>query len=53
VRAIEAGALAWRLGHDRDDLAAARARARAYLGAETAPQAPRVRAVLESLPPGS
>jgi hypothetical protein len=52
VRAIEAGALAWRLGHDPDDLAAARARARAYLDAETAPQAARVRAVLESLPPG-
>ena len=52
VRAIEAGALAWRLGHDPDDLAAARARARAYLDAETAPQAARVRALLESLPPG-
>jgi hypothetical protein len=52
VRAIEAGALAWRLGHDPDDLAAARARARGYLDAETAPQAARVRAVLESLPPG-
>jgi hypothetical protein len=52
VRAIEAGALAWRLGHDPDDLATARARARAYLDAETAPQAARVRALLESLPPG-
>ena len=52
VRAIEAGALAWRLGHDPDDLAAARARARAYLDAETAPQAARVRVLLESLPPG-
>jgi negative regulator of sigma E activity len=52
VRAMEAGALAWRLGHDPDDLAATRARARAYLDAETAPQAARVRAVLESLPPG-
>ncbi|PYQ45976.1 MAG: hypothetical protein DMF77_02620 [Acidobacteria bacterium] len=52
VRAIEVAALAWRLGHDPDDLAAARARAQAYLDAETAPQAARVRALLESLPPG-
>ena len=52
VRSIEAGALAWRLGHAPDDLAAARARARTYLDAETAPQAARVRALLESLPPG-
>jgi hypothetical protein len=52
VRAIEAGTLAWRLGHDPGDLATARACARAYLDAETAPQAARVRALLESLPPG-
>jgi hypothetical protein len=50
VRAIEAGVLAWRLGHDPGDLATARARARAYLEAESAPQGARVRAILDALP---
>jgi hypothetical protein len=50
VRAIEAGVLAWTLGHDPADLAAVRARGRAYLEAENAPQAARVRALLEALP---
>jgi putative zinc finger protein len=50
VRAIEAGVRAWKLGHEDADLAAARARGRAYLAAENAPQAARVRAALEALP---
>jgi putative zinc finger protein len=50
VRAIEAGVLAWRLGHDRADLATAQARGRAYLEAESAPQGARVRAILDALP---
>jgi len=50
VRAIEAGVLAWKLGHDPTDLATARARARAYLEAESAPQGARVRAILDALP---
>jgi len=50
VRAIEAGVLAWTLGRDDADLAAVRARGRAYLEAENAPQAARVRAALEALP---
>jgi hypothetical protein len=50
VRAIEAGVLAWTLGHDSADLATVRARGRAYLEAENAPQAARVRAALEALP---
>jgi hypothetical protein len=50
VRAIEAGVLAWRLGRDPADLTAVRARGRAYLEAENAPQAARVRAALEALP---
>ena len=50
VRAIEAGVRAWKLGHEEADLATARARGRAYLAAENAPQAERVRAALEALP---
>jgi Putative zinc-finger len=50
VRAIEAGVLAWTLGHDPADLSTARARGRAYLQTENAPQAARVRAALEALP---
>jgi hypothetical protein len=50
VRAVEAGVRAWTLGHDPADLATARARGRAYLEAENAPQAARVRAALEGLP---
>jgi hypothetical protein len=50
VRAIEAGVLAWRLGHDPADLATAQARGRAYLEAESAPQGARVRAILDPLP---
>jgi hypothetical protein len=50
VRAIEAGVRAWKLGHDDADLAAARARGRAYLAMENAPQAARVRAALDALP---
>jgi hypothetical protein len=50
VRAIEAGVRAWKLGHEDADLATARARGRAYLAAENAPQAARVRAALEALP---
>ena len=51
VRAVEAGVLAWKLGHDPADLATARARGRAYLEAESAPQGARMRALVESLPP--
>jgi hypothetical protein len=50
VRAIEAGVLTWTLGRDPADLAAVRVRGRAYLEAENAPQAARVRAALEALP---
>jgi hypothetical protein len=50
VRSIEAGVLAWTLGREAADLAAVRARGRAYLEAENAPQAARVRAALEALP---
>ena len=50
VRAIEVGVRAWKLGHEEADLATARARGRAYLAAENAPQAARVRAALEALP---
>jgi hypothetical protein len=50
VRAIEAGVRAWTLGHDPADLATARARGRAYLEMENAPQAARVRTALEALP---
>ena len=41
---------AWTLGHDPADLARARARGRAYLEMENAPQAARVRAALAALP---
>jgi hypothetical protein len=51
VRAVESVATAWRLGHSAEDLARARAAARAYLGDAAALQAGRVRAVLETLPP--
>ncbi len=51
VRAVEAGATAWRLGGDAADLARVRAAARTYLAAESAPQRERVRAALEGLPP--
>ena len=50
VRAIEAGVQAWTLGRDPGDLAAVRARGLAYLEAENAPQAARVRAALAALP---
>jgi hypothetical protein len=50
VRAIEAAVRAWTLGRDPDDLARARARGRAYLEMENAPQAARVRTALEALP---
>jgi hypothetical protein len=51
VRAVEAAATAWRLGHGAEDLAQARAAARSYLGDAAARQGDRVRALLESLPP--
>lgn len=50
VRAIETGVRAWTLGHDPADLTTVRARGRAYLEMENAPQAARVRAALEALP---
>ncbi|PYQ51042.1 MAG: hypothetical protein DMF78_14190 [Acidobacteria bacterium] len=50
VRAIEAGIRAWRLGGGTADLVRARASAAAYLAAEGAPQRPRVRALLDTLP---
>jgi hypothetical protein len=51
VRAIESLAMAWRLGGEPGDLASARAAGEAYVDAERAPQAGRVRALLETLPP--
>jgi putative zinc finger protein len=51
VRAIESAVTAWRLGGEPGDLESARAAARAYLGAESAPQRDRVRTLLETLPP--
>jgi hypothetical protein len=50
VRAIEAGAAAWRLGADPADLAHVRELGRAYLDTEGAPQRERVRAILDTLP---
>jgi hypothetical protein len=50
VRAIEAGATAWRLGGDVADLDRTRAAADAYLAVADAPQRLRVRAVREALP---
>ncbi len=49
VAGIEAGALAFRLSHDRDDRARTETDARAYLAREDAAQADRVRALLASL----
>jgi anti-sigma factor RsiW len=51
VRAIESSLLAWRLGHDRADLEAARTEARAYLAEEAAPQKDRVRRALAGASP--
>jgi len=50
VRVIETGAEAWRLSADPADLARVREDAAAYLSRRDAPQAPRVRAVLDTLP---
>jgi hypothetical protein len=50
VRAIEAAVQAWTLGRDPADLTRARARGRAYLEMENAPQAARVRTALAALP---
>jgi hypothetical protein len=50
VRVVETGAEAWRVGRDAADLARAREDATAYLARADAAQAPRVRAILESLP---
>jgi hypothetical protein len=52
VRAIEAGATAWRLGGEASDRDRARAAAQAYLALEAEPQRDRVRALLDTLPPG-
>lgn len=49
VAVIEAGALAFKLGHDRDDRARAETDAQAYLARPDAVQADRVRALLSSL----
>jgi hypothetical protein len=49
VRAIEAGAEAWRRGRDEKDRAETRKEGRAYLDRPDALQADRVRAALESL----
>jgi hypothetical protein len=50
VRVAELGALAYRLGGEREDAALARADAEAYLGRADAAQGPRVRALLDALP---
>jgi anti-sigma factor RsiW len=53
VRAIEAGVVAYGLGHDERDLARLRSDAAAYLERPDAAQAARVRALLRSVDPGA
>jgi Putative zinc-finger len=50
VRVVETGAAAWRAGGDAADLVRAREDASAYLARRDAPQAVRVRALLDELP---